>query len=300
VRVSNAGYRVFRVFNVTFLILLTVSFLFPYLNALAIAFNDPMNSRLGGLTVFPRVFSMLNFESLFKQEDITRAAVISALRVVSGTIISLVITFAAGYAFTKKGFRGRSALLIFLIIPMYLNGGLIPFYILVNRIHIINTFWMYIIPYSFSFFNMVIIRVYINTNIPDSIEEAAKIDGANDIMILLRIVVPLCAPIIATICLFMAVYHWNDWTTTLMFVSGKSQLATLQYKLMQVLKESETLNNAIMDSIKRGAYSGQTPTVTPESLQSAMVIATTLPIIAVYPFLQKYFLKGAVIGALKD
>ncbi len=294
----SPGYRIFQVANRIFLILLSFAFLYPYLNILSIAFNDPADTKKGGLFLFPRAPSVYNFELLLGDEVLGNAAFITLSRILIGTALALLVQFGAGYAFTKRGFRGRSGLLVFLMVPMFISGGLIPYYILLANTNLINTFWVYILPDAFVFFHTVLIRVFIQTTVPVSLEEAAKLDGANDVYILFRIVLPLCAPILATIALFTIVFHWNDWTNTLFFATSR-RLHTLQYRLMLVIRESEALQAMIRASIRQGDFT-RVPRATPESIRSAMLIVTTLPIILFYPFLQKYFLKGAVIGALKD
>jgi putative aldouronate transport system permease protein len=294
----SLGYKIFQIMNHAFLVLMSITFLYPYLNVLAISLNDPDNTKLGGIFLIPRAPTLYNFEVLLNDSSLGHAAFITVARILIGTSLALLVQFGAGYAFTKKGFRGRSSLLVFLMIPMFIGGGLIPYYLMLASLNLMNTFWVYILPDAFVFFNMVIIRVYIQTTIPESLEEAARLDGANDFRILFRIVLPLCMPIIATIGLFTIVFHWNDWTTTLFFAPSKT-LHTLQYRLMLVLKESEALKAMISDSVRHGNVV-QLPKATPESIRSALIVATTLPIIAIYPFLQKYFLKGAVVGALKD
>jgi putative aldouronate transport system permease protein len=297
---ESLTYRIFKVGNASLLILIVVAMVFPYLNVLAYALNDPMDSQFGGLTFFPRELSFANFEMLLSNSAIIRSTFISVLRVVIGTAFALLIQYTCAYAFTLKELKGKGAILIFLMIPMYFGGGLIPVYLLYSKMHLLNNFLVYILPVSFSLYNMVIIRSFLYT-IPDSLAESARIDGANEFVIMLRIYVPLSMPILAVMALWTAVYHWNDWTTTLYFVTDQ-KLNTLQYILMQILKEGERMASMFQEAIRAGITSGvNTQTqVTPQAIRAANIIMTTIPIVIVYPFLQKHFVKGITLGAVKE
>ena len=284
------------------MIVLCILTVYPYLNVLVKAFNEGTDTMLGGLTFFPRVPTWENMNVLLHDPSISMAAAISAARVVLGTLLALIVQFSAAYAFNKKSFAGRRGILILFLIPMYFSGGVIPFYLLLSKIGFLNNFLVYIIPGAFSFYNMIIIKTYMHT-IPISLEESAKLDGANEIIILFRIILPLSMPIIATVSLWVAVGYWNDWVTTLFYIT-KPRLFTLQYILMQIIKESERLGEMVELAMRYGrggvnVNSYQVKT-TPEALKAAQVILTTIPIIVVYPFLQKYFIKGVMIGAIKE
>ncbi|MCM3631127.1 carbohydrate ABC transporter permease [Paenibacillus glycanilyticus] len=297
---ESLSYRIFKIGNASLLILIVVAMVFPYLNVLAYALNDPTDSQFGGLTFYPRELSFANFEMLLTNSAIIQSTLISVLRVVIGTAFALLVQYTCAYAFTLKGLQGKGAILIFLMIPMYFGGGLIPVYLLYSKMHLLNNFLVYILPVSFSLYNMVIIRSFLYT-IPDSLAESARIDGANEFVIMLRIYVPLSMPILAVMALWTAVYHWNDWTTTLYFVTDQ-KLNTLQYILMQILKEGERMASMFQEAIRAGIASGtNTQTqVTPQAIRAANIILTTIPIVIVYPFLQKHFVKGITLGAVKE
>lgn len=298
---ETLGFKIFNIVNILIMVLLMVVMLFPYLNVVAKAFNTGVDTQLGGITIFPRKFTFENMQTLLEDKNILNSMFISISRVIAGTVISLVVQFAAAYAFTKKQLKGRGGMLVFLMLPLFFTGGLIPQYLLFSSLKIINTFWVYILPGAFSIYSMVIMRTYLYT-IPESIEESARLDGANELVVLIRLIIPLSMPIIATITLWSAVGHWNDWVTTLYFIT-KSKLFTLQYVLMQLLREAERIRQVIEDAIRSGRFVNQNNTVirpTPEALQCAQIVLTTIPIIILYPFLQKYFIKGIMIGAIKD
>ncbi len=274
---------------------------FPYINVLANALNDGLDAARGGITLYPRVPTFENFRVLLSNSNIAKAAGISVSRLLLGTAFALIVQFSCAYVFTKKTLKWKNVLLIYLMIPMYFGGGLIPVYILYAKIHLLNNFLVYVLPVSFSLYNMVIIRTYLYT-IPESLEESAKLDGANDMVVMLRIILPLSKPILATVGLWTAVSHWNDWTTTLYFVPTNSGLYTLQYILMKVLKESESITKLMQEASQNNLSisTNARKTVTPDTVKAAQIIITSLPIILVYPFLQKYFIKGVTLGAVKE
>lgn len=290
------GSKVFQVLNAVFLLFVALVMIYPYLNVLALSLNDAADSALGGITVFPRVFTLDNFKSVLNSNYILTAGVISVARVVIGTVIAVVVQFSAAYVMTKKDLPGRDGLLMFLTIPMFITGGLVPTYILYSKINLLNNFLVYILPSAFSFYNLIIIRSFIVT-IPGELQEAAKIDGASELRILVRIIIPLSLPIIATIALWVAVGYWNDYSTTLYFITQKKYY-TLQYVLMEIIKEGERIAQIAAESRNSGG-SEESIKITPEALKAAQIIVTTIPIIIVYPFLQKYFVKGVMVGSVK-
>lgn len=300
VRFNTVGYKVFYVVLIFFMLVLTVIMVYPYLNVVAKAFNEGSDTIRGGITIYPRYPTLENFKTILESDLVINSLGISVARVFIGTLLALIVQFSAAYAFKRKNLRGRVALLTFLTIPMFFGGGLIPQYVLYARIGFLNNFLVYVLPGAFSLFNMVIIRTYLQT-IPESFEESAKLDGANEIIVMLRIIMPLSMPILATITLWTAVGHWNDWTTPLYFVT-KSKLFPLQYVLMKMLKQIDEISKMIETAIRTGqsVNPDSVSKIKPESIQAAQIVFTTIPIIIAYPFLQKYFIKGIMIGAIKD
>jgi putative aldouronate transport system permease protein len=293
------GSKVFDVFNIIFMILFCIIMIYPYLNVVALAFNNGVDAMRGGLTFYPRVFTLENIVTVLR-EDRTLPAVLVSLRIVIiGTVIAVLVEYCCAYSLKKKKLIGRKAITTFLIIPMFISGGLIPTYLLFSYLHLINNFWVYVLPDSFGFFNMIIIRAYLYS-IPESLEESAKIDGANEVYILFRIMMPLSKPIIATIALWHMVGLWNDWTTCLYFIT-KQSLYPLQFLLWQFIRESEIVADLLREAAIKGQETGNMKFhATPETVKAAQVVITTIPIILVYPFLQKYFIKGILIGSVKE
>ncbi len=289
--------NLFDLINKIFMLLLCAVTLYPYLNQLAVSFNDGADTAFGGVTIFPRKFTLINYRAAFMSSGFTNSLFVSIARVLSGTLIGLTVTLLCAYVLSKKEIPFRKFIIGFFLIPVFIHPGIIPNYMTFRYLGVLNTFWVYILPGAFIFFNMVVMRTYIE-GLPKSLDEAALIDGANELQVLTIIYLPLCMPMIATISLWLTVGHWNDWITTLMYIT-KRELFTLQYIMMQVVKESE----AVQRMANELAMSGQDITKiapTPDSVKSATLIIATIPIVAVYPFLQKYFVHGVTIGAVKE
>lgn len=292
----SLGEKVFQVCNYAFMLLLIVVMLYPYINQLAISLNEGMDTMMGGITIFPRKFTLDNYKTVFSNQSFLDAVVISVTRVIFATGISLTVVFSAAYGLTRRKLPHKRGLTLYLMLPSYITAGVIPIYILYSYLNLINNYLVYILPTAFAFYNMVIIRSFLQ-ELPPSIEESAKIDGANDIQIMFRIIMPLSLPVMATVALWISVGAWNDWTTTLMYVTEKS-LYPLQYLMMRLIKESSLAREMAKESA--AVQTGIMAKPTPESVKAASLITTTLPIIMVYPFLQKYFIKGVTLGAVKE
>lgn len=298
IRKRTKGEIIFQVFNYLMMVFLCVVMLYPYLNQLALSFNEASDSVYGGITIFPREFTLDNYKAIFANTQFQNAVLISVLRVVAGTVLSLVVVSGAAYATSKKYLPYRNAIIWILMIPGYITAGIIPIYIVYRYLGLLNNFLVYILPTAFVFYNMIIIKTFFDS-LPAELEEAALLDGASEIQILARIVFPLSAPVMATVALWVAVGHWNDWTTTLYYVDKKT-LQPLQYLLMQVIKESETVQQMAQEAARTGQQVQTASFTTPESIKTAVFIVATVPIIMVYPFLQKYFMQGIMLGAVKS
>ena len=290
---------IFVVCNTLFLLLLYFTCIAPYLNILAKSFNSARDTMLGGVTFYPRVFTWDNYDIVLRDPNIIQSTIISVLRVVTGSLFSLFLQYSVAYVLLRKGLRFRKTIVMYFTIPMFINGGLISEYIIYAKLGLYNQFLIYILPASFSFYNMVIIRTYLQ-GIPESLLESARLDGAGELTILLRIMLPLSMPIVATILLWCAVAHWNDWTRTLYFVDNP-ELYTLQYRLMLAQKEAESLQQMIQNAMESGRPLGTIGAdVSGESIQAAQTIITTIPIVLTYPFFQRYFVSGVTMGSVKE
>ena len=293
---KTKGEKIFLVINVVFLILFSVVMLYPYLNQLAMSFNEGADTAKGGITIFPREFTLMNYRTVFKNKNLINAAFISVSKTVLHTLLGVLVCYSAAYAMTRRDMPYKKKITWYLMLPGYLPAGMIPVYILYRYLGLINSFWVYILPSLFIFYNFVVMRSFLQ-EIPESIEESAKIDGANDITIMFKIIVPLSLPVIATVALWLAVSSWNSWTDTLMYIT-KKKLYSLQYMMMKLIKETEMAQQMAMQAAITGENVSEMA-VTSDAVTSATLIITTLPIIIVYPFLQKYFVKGVTVGAVK-
>lgn len=282
-----------------FLVIVTV---YPFWNTVAISFNDGLDSIKGGITVWPRKWTGQNYASLFVDARLLKAFGISVSRTIIQTILSVFCTTMLAYSLSRKEFVLKKWLTSILVISMYVNAGLIPNYMLIKKLHLINNYLVYIVPYIVDVFNFIIVRTYIN-GLPDSFVESARIDGANEFTIYMRIIMPLIVPVIAMICLFVAVGAWNNWFDTYLYASPKVNLHSLQYKLMEFLNSSQnqSTNAADANAMAVAAAGGSSSSmVTPISIRASITIIATVPILVVYPFLQKYFVVGMTIGGVKE
>ena len=295
---DSLSRKIFYVCNIIFLLLLSVTVLFPYLNLLAKSFNEGADTMKGGIWLLPRKFTLENYKNVFNNKQFWPALSISVSRVIVSVVVNVLVQFMVAYAFLNKHFLGRKVIMFCFLIPMYFSGGIICNYILYSQLGLMNNYLLYILPGAFGVYNMIIIRSYLET-IPDSLRESARLDGANDLVVAFRIMFPLAKPVLATIALWTAVGSWNDWTTTMYYVT-KKRLQPLQYLLMRLLKESETIEAMLDEAAMHGIVMDIVPQVTPASIQAAQLIITTVPIVLTYPFLQRYFIQGMTLGAVKD
>lgn len=289
------GEKIFNIFNIIILTLLCVITVYPYINQLAISLNEGKDTMLGGITIYPRAFTLENYRAVFTNPDFLNAAFISVSKVLLHVVLAVMVTFAAAYALTRKGLPAKRGFTLYLMIPAYVTAGVIPTYILYRYLGLIDSYWVYVLPGCFTFYNMVILRSFLQ-ELPASIDESAEIDGANEFQTMYKITFPLSLPVLATITLWVAVASWNEYNLTLMYVTNR-KLYTLSYLMMQIVKESELVQQMALQASMGNDAASATPT--PDSVKAATLIVTTIPIILTYPFLQKYFVKGITVGAVK-
>ncbi|MEF2243803.1 MULTISPECIES: carbohydrate ABC transporter permease [unclassified Paenibacillus] len=295
---ETLGEKWFTLCNYVFLILFGCSTVYLFYYIFVLSFNDGIDALRGGIYFWPREFTLANYATAFGNPNIISAFQLSLLRTGTGTILSVMLTSMAAYALLNKELPGRKYIIFYCFFTTLFSGGIIPLYMLYKQIGLINSIWIYIIPGMYSFFNIIIIRTYFE-NIPYSLSESAKIDGASDLRIFFQIYLPLAKPVLATIALFVAVAHWNDWVTGAFFVNDPNMIpaATL---LQKVLAETSFEANAMQQSMNSDLMARAVSNTTPEALRMAFVIIVTIPVICVYPFLQKYFVNGVMIGSIKE
>ena len=297
--ISNLILDIIIYLVLAFVVIVTV---YPFWNTIAISLNDGLDSLKGGIKLWPRKFTWKNYADLFQTDRIFNAGIISVTRTVVQTVLSVFCTSLLAYALSRKEFVLRRYLTTIIVISMYVNAGLIPGYMLIKRLHLLGKYAVYIVPCLVDVFNFILVRTYIN-GLPDSFVESARIDGANEFRIYLQIIMPLIVPSIAMICLFTAVGAWNSWFDTYLYCSNKPRLHSLQYVLMSFLQQSQNQSTNANDanSMALAAGAGSTASKsTPISIRSSITMVATLPILVVYPFVQKYFVVGMTIGGVKE
>ena len=291
-KISGADLA-FRIFNTIFMIAFVVITLYPVLNTLAISLNDGTDALRGGIYLWPRVFTWKNYTTVLQKDNLITGAFITVARTIIGTLLALISNAILAFIVSRKDFIFAKQVSLFWVITMYVNGGLIPTFLLYKSLGLTNSFAVYVIPGMISAFNMLVIRTYMK-GIPDSLEESAQLDGAGYTTIFLKIISPLCKPVYATVALFVAVGQWNSWFDAMLYNRMSDDLTTLQYELMKLLS-SVTNQSSSAESMKNSNGS-----VTPTSVRAAATIITMLPIICIYPFLQKYFVTGLTLGGVKE
>ena len=293
---------IFHFLNTSFLALLAFITLYPFWNTIAISFNDAMDSIRGGITFLPRKLTLFNYKVIFQTGAIPHAFLVSVARTSINLVTSVFFTSMIAFALSRREFVLLKPFTIILVLSMYINAGLIPTYFLVRRLGMVNSFWVYVVPGVVNAFNFVVMRTYMRS-IPESIIESARMDGYGDFYIFIRIILPLCLPVLATIGLFVAVGAWNSWFDTMIYNSSKVNLHTLQYKLMEYLQSSQSQGKSAGDA---GAMAlaaqagGGSSMVTPMSIRAAITVIASAPILAIYPFLQRYFIVGLNVGGVKE
>ena len=290
----DLGFPILNVFILVFLMFLT---LYPVLNTVAYSFNDGTDAARGGIGLLPRQFSTDSYKQILTP-TIYRAAGVSASKTIITTILNLFWTGMLSFALSRKEYIFRKPITLIMVITMYVNAGLIPNFLLISKtLGLSDTFWVYIIPSMFSCFNMIIIRTYI-MGLPNELVESARIDGAGDFRIYWQIIFPLCAPVLATVALFVAVGAWNSWFDTMLYIPNNRELDTLQYYLMGKINtagQQSNLANGSLDAANELARQS----VSPRTVQCATTVVTALPILVIYPFLQRYFVTGMALGSVK-
>lgn len=289
---------IFTTVNMVFMISLVLVTLYPMLNTLAVSLNDGIDTVRGGIYLKPRVFTWANYKSIFSKGNMATAFFISASRTVIAAVLNVTFTAMVAYTLTRKDYMFKKFITIVYVLTMYFNAGLIPTYMQIKDLHLLNTFAVYILPGLVSAFDLIVVRTFMKT-IPESLVESAQIDGACDFRIFWSIMFPLSAPVLATIALFCAVGAWNSWFDTFLYNGSSKNLTTLQYEMMKLL--SATMNQAGTNSAAMAARGeGATGLQTPVSTRAAITIVASVPILCVYPFLQKYFVQGMTLGGVKE
>ena len=287
------GEWVLDIVKVVFLAFVVVVTVYPFWNIFIISINDATDAIRGGLYFLPRKLSLSSYAEILGRSTFLASIKVSVGRTLIGTPIAVLVTAMLAYPLSRKDLVGRKFWNLLFVFTMYFGGGLVPYYMVLKGIHMLNTFWVFIFPMMMSVYKMILIRSYIES-MPDSLFEAAKIDGANDLVVFVKMVIPLSKPILMTVALFVAINQWNSWFDAYLYTSDQA-LKPMQSILVEILNQYQTgaSTSQAMSNAKAGV------TVTPDSIRMAATMVATLPIIMVYPFVQKYFVKGIMLGAVK-
>ncbi len=288
---ESRGDRVFKLIVVLIVVLLSLSCVLPLLNILAVSFSSARAVNSNEVAFLPIEFDTDAYASIFRSGSVVRAMKNSILATVLYVAVTMVCTVLCAYPLSHRNLVGRRWIWLFVLFTMYFSGGMIPLYLLVNDLGLINSVWSLVLPGAISTYNMILMRTFF-TSLPETLSEAAYIDGANDLDILCRVVLPLSKSMLATIALFYAVGRWNAVQDGMLYISDPKK-NILQVTLKNILISSESLN----EIMNEGASAGLT--VQTQQMRSATLIFSLTPVLVIYPFLQKYFVKGVMIGAVK-
>ncbi len=291
----SIGDWIFDVFLYIFLALMAFMFIYPFWTVLAMSFNSATDTMRGGIILWPREFTLSNYQAVFKDNSVYQAYLITISRTVIGTVAHLLCTSAFAYALSKKHLLFRKTYFNLCIITMFFSGGMIPGVLNIFNLGLANNFLVYILPGLYSVYNMLIMKSFFNA-MPQSLEESARIDGASDLTVFTHIVLPNSKAVLATIGLATAVGQWNSWFDAYLYIDDQHQkLWPVQLLLQRVISSATSMADAVAQNPNITAGS-----ISPYSVQLATIIVAIGPIILIYPFFQKYFVKGMMIGAVKE
>lgn len=289
---KSIGEVTFDTINMIIMVAICFVALYPIWHVLIHSFNDGFDSAQGGMYWWPRKFTLDNYKEVFRNNEIITAFIVTILRTLVATATHVFFTAMVAYSFMKKELMGRKVYMSMGLITMFFSGGLIPTFIVIKTLGMFDNFLVYVFPVMFSFFDLIIFQAFFRS-IPEALEESAKIDGANSFTIFVRIIIPVSKAVIATIVLFNGVFNWNDYFMGIIYTNN-DKLHPIQTYLYKMIVQSESSKTSLM------AGSVSQSTFTSTSLQMATMFITTLPIVCVYPFLQKHFVKGMLLGSVKE
>ena len=278
----------FDVFNYILLGIFVLITFYPMWYVIVCSFNEGPDFMAGGIWIYPRVFTLLNYSIVFADVKLWSAFLVTVSRTVLGTLTGLLFTSVVAYAMSRNELKYRSVFYWINMFTMFFGGGLIPYYLIIRATGLYDTFWVYIIPSLYSVYNMIVVSSFFRS-IPNELHEATIMDGASEFRTFFSIYLPLSKPILATVGLWLAVGHWNGYFGTMVYTDG-GRLTTLQYYLLQLIKQTTVPDNMGAETMEK---------VVSETVSYAAMVVATVPILCVYPFLQKFFTKGIALGSLK-
>lgn len=281
--------------NTVVMLLVSFIMLYPFWYCVVGSLNEGVDYIRGGVYLWPRKWTLANYRAVFMDKSILQAFKVTILKCLIGTVTSLLCTAMVAYSITRPKLKLKKIYIPFIMLTMFFSGGLIPYFILIVNIGLYDSFWVYIIPAMFSAYNMIIIQSFMR-DIPGDLIESAKIDGASEYRIFFQIIIPLSKPVLATIALFTVVNHWNSYFDSMMYTASQ-KLQTIQLFLKKVITDPSVARG--LGAAAAITIPEQATTLTPQVVKLATMVVTALPIICIYPFLQRYFVKGVTMGAVK-
>ncbi|UQZ82453.1 Inner membrane ABC transporter permease protein YcjP [Paenibacillus konkukensis] len=290
---DSGGDRLFNAANYAVMILILLIVLYPVVFVVSSSFSAKEAVASGKVLLLPIGFSLEGYQAVFRDPAVLRSIAVSIGYTVAGTFINVVLTIMAAYPLSRRDLKGRGWFMGLFAFTMFFNGGLIPTYLLVKDLNLLDTPWALLLPTAVSIWNMVITRTYFNATIPDELLEAAQMDGCNDLLFLWKVVLPLSGPIVAVIALYYGVEHWNQYFNALMYMKNP-KLYPLQLVLREILIRSQVTADMMGDSKQMAELAGLS-----DLLKYSLIVVATAPLMLVYPFVQRYFVRGVMIGALK-
>lgn len=296
---TSFGEKVFKVVVYTIITVFCLLVIYPFWYMLILSLNEGQDAAKGGIYLWPRSFTLFNYQMVLANPVVKNAYLVTVGRTVLGTVGCTLVTALCAYALADQTLPGKRFFSYFILIPFVFSGGMIPYYLTLNDLRLLNNFWVYIIPGLFSIWNMFVMKQFF-LEIPESLIEAAIVDGAGDLTILIRIIFPMSLPLFASMALFTAVGHWNSWFDGAYYVTSEN-LIPLQTYLRKLLNSMSISmqNNNVGENMNASILDRQMASITTNSVRMASIMVSTLPIMLLYPFLQKYFVKGVRIGAVK-
>lgn len=273
------------------MVLLGVLTLYPFWHVIMYSISDPIKAMGGGIFLWPKGFSTMGFDILFKTSQVYVAYGNSVFLLFAGTAVNVVFTALLAYPLSVHRFKGRSAITMMVFFTMLFSGGMIPTYLLVDALGLLNSLWALVLPGAISAWNMLIMKNYFQS-IPPSLEESASLDGATPLVTLIRIIIPVSMPVMATVALMYGVTHWNSYFNAVLYIYDQSKMTLPIYLRM-------LLASTAMDQATQSGVAFDSAAITPETMKMATIVASVLPILIIYPFIQKYFVKGVMVGSIK-
>jgi putative aldouronate transport system permease protein len=286
VRRSKKKLHLFDYINYTLLTLLTLITVYPFWYVLVISFSTKEGFYKSAYHILPNSFSLETYKYAFTNEQVFRSLGVSLTVTVLGVIISLILTSMGAYALSKQKLKGRKFFFIIMIFTMFFNGGIVPLYLLINSLEMRDTLWALILPMAINTFNLILMMNYFSS-LPESLEESAKIDGCNDFQILFKIVLPSSKPIVMTMILFYAVFYWNDWFLSMLFITDQKLYPLSLFLRNMIISSQNFMSTGLALQV-------------PDMLKSAVIVISVFPVLLLYPFVQKYFVQGIMLGSVKE